>query len=91
MLKSLGFTGFDILFLFMIESILLGVFGGVLGGVVGIAGAYSVERLLHLPVVFPLSLIVAGFLVAVAVGFVSGVYPARKAAKMKPVDLLRYE
>ena len=90
-LKSLGFTGFDILFLFMIESILLGVFGGVLGGAVGIAGAYSVETLLNLPVVFPLSLIIAGFLVAVAVGFVSGVYPARKAAKMKPVDSLRYE
>jgi putative ABC transport system permease protein len=90
-LKSLGFTGFDILFLFMIESILLGVFGGVLGGAVGIAGAYTVESLLSLPIVFPLSLIAAGFIVAVAVGFVSGVYPARKAAKMKPVDSLRYE
>ncbi len=90
-LKSLGFTGFDILFLFMIESILLGVFGGVLGGAVGIAGAYTVESLLSLPVVFPLGLIAAGFIVAVAVGFVSGVYPARKAAKMKPVDSLRYE
>ncbi|TFH03545.1 MAG: ABC transporter permease, partial [Methanosarcina sp.] len=55
-LKSLGFTGFDILFLFIIESILLGVFGGVLGGALGIAGAYSVETLLNLPVVFPLSL-----------------------------------
>jgi putative ABC transport system permease protein len=90
-LKSLGFTGFDILFLFMVESILLGVFGGILGGAVGIAGAYSVESLLNLPVVFPLSLIFAGFVVAVAVGFISGVYPARKAAKMKPVDSLRYE
>lgn len=90
-LKSLGFTGFDILFLFMIESILLGVFGGVLGSTVGIAGAYSVETLLKLPVVFPLGLIAVGFFVAVVVGFVSGVYPARKAAKMKPVDSLRHE
>ncbi len=90
-LKSLGFTGSDILLLFMVESILLGVFGGIIGGAVGIAGAYSVETLLNLPVVFPLSLIVAGFLVAVVVGFVSGVYPARKAAKMEPVDSLRYE
>lgn len=90
-LKSLGFTGSDILFLFMIESILLGVFGGILGSVVGIAGAYGVESFLSLPVVFPFSLISAGFIVAVAVGFVSGVYPARKAAKMKPVDSLRYE
>ncbi|WP_048050837.1 ABC transporter permease [Methanosarcina soligelidi] len=90
-LKSLGFTGSDILFLFMIESILLGVFGGIIGGIVGITGAYGVESFLSLPVVFPLSLIVAGFVVAVAVGFISGVYPARKAAKMKPVDSLRYE
>ena len=90
-LKSLGFTGFDILFLFMVESILLGVFGGVLGSTVGIAGAYSVETILKLPVVFPFSLIAAGFFVAVTVGFVSGVYPARKAAKMKPVDSLRHE
>lgn len=90
-LKSLGFTGSDILFLFMIESILLGVFGGIIGGIVGITGAYGVESFLSLPVVFPSSLIVAGFVVAVAVGFISGVYPARKAAKMKPVDSLRYE
>jgi putative ABC transport system permease protein len=90
-LKSLGFTGFDILFLFMVESIMLGVFGGLLGSTVGITGAYSVETLLHLPVVFPLGLIAVGFFVAVVVGFVSGVYPARKAAKMKPVDSLRHE
>ena len=90
-LKSLGFTGSDILFLFMIESILLGVFGGIIGGIVGITGAYGVESFLSLPVVFPLSLIVAGFFVAVAVGFISGVYPAKKAAKMKPVDSLMYE
>ncbi|AKB82669.1 ABC transporter, permease protein [Methanosarcina barkeri 3] len=90
-LKSLGFTGFDILFLFMVESILLGVFGGLLGSTVGIAGAYSVETLLKLPVVFPFSLSAAGFFVAVFVGFVSGVYPARKAAKMKPIDSLRHE
>ena len=90
-LKSLGFTGFDILFLFMIESILLGVFGGILGSTVGIAGAYGVETFLKLPVVFPLGLIAVGFFVAVIVGFISGVYPARKAAKMKPVDSLRHE
>jgi putative ABC transport system permease protein len=90
-LKSLGFTGFDILFLFMVESIMLGVFGGLLGSTVGITGAYSVETLLHLPVVFPLGLIAVGFFVAVVVGFVSGVYPARKAAKMNPVDSLRHE
>ncbi|MDD2613351.1 MAG: ABC transporter permease [Methanosarcina sp.] len=90
-LKSLGFTAFDILFLFMVESIMLGVFGGILGSTVGIAGAYGVETLLKLPIVFPFSLIVAGFFVAVLVGFVSGVYPARKAAKMKPVDSLRHE
>jgi putative ABC transport system permease protein len=90
-LKSLGFTGFDILFLFMVESIMLGVFGGLLGSTVGITGAYSVETLLHLPVVFPLGLIAVGFFVAVVVGFVSGVCPARKAAKMNHVDSLRHE
>lgn len=90
-LKSLGYTGSDILFLFMVESILLGVFGGVLGGILGITSAYGVESFLKLPVVFPLTLIIAGFLVAIVVGFISGVYPARKAAKMKPVDSLRHE
>lgn len=90
-LKSLGFTSLDILLLFMVESIFLGVFGGFLGSIIGIGGAYLIETLLNLPVVFPFSLIAAGFSVAVAVGFISGVYPARKAAKMKPVDSLRYE
>ncbi|MGB9928771.1 MAG: ABC transporter permease [Methanosarcina sp.] len=90
-LKSLGYTGSDILFIFMVESILLGVFGGLLGGILGITSAYGVENFLKLPVVFPLTLIIAGFLVAIVVGFISGVYPARKAAKMKPVDSLRHE
>ena len=58
---------------------------------IGGIGAYIIESALKLPPVFPLKLIVIGILVSVAVGITAGIYPARKAALMNPVDALRHE
>ncbi len=73
------------------ESIVLSVFGGLVGTGLGVAGAYGVQSLMKLPIVFPLELIVVGFTVSVIVGLIAGVYPANKAARMNTVDALRSE
>jgi putative ABC transport system permease protein len=90
-LKSLGYTYGDILTLFIVEAAIIGLLGGIFGVVAGAMGSYVVELLLEVPFVFPPYLIVLGFGIALVVGLVSGVYPAARAAKMDPVEALRYE
>jgi putative ABC transport system permease protein len=90
-MKSLGYTNTSILNLFIVEAMIVGLFGGIAGTLMGMAGAYIAESYMALPVVFPLSKIAAGFIISVFVGLVAGVYPANKAAKMNPTDALRNE
>jgi putative ABC transport system permease protein len=91
LMKSLGFTSMDVLSLFVVESAVVGLFGGILGSLLGVAGAYGATSMIGLPNVFPVSLIVVGFGVSVGVGLIAGAFPAYKAAKMNPVDALRHE
>jgi len=90
-MKSLGFTNFDILSLFIVESVVLSVFGGMIGMGLGVLAAYGAESMMKLPYVFPVAMIAVGFGVSVLVGLVAGMYPANKAAKMNPVEALRHE
>ncbi|WP_292466325.1 ABC transporter permease [Methanolobus sp.] len=91
LLKSLGYNEKDILSLFIIESIIVGLIGGILGTFLGIGIALLANNILGVPDVFPTSLIFMGFFVSIVVGLVAGVYPARKAARMNPVEALRKE
>jgi putative ABC transport system permease protein len=90
-MKALGFSSVDILLLFLVESIIISLFGGLLGTAVGIGGAYLITNLLKLPFLFPHFAFEIGLIVAILVGVTAGVYPASKAAKLAPVDALRYE
>lgn len=90
-LKSLGYNYRDILTLFIVEAAIIGILGGIFGIIVGGVASYFVESYLDVPFVFPLSLVFLGFGIALIVGIFSGVYPAQKAAKMDPVESLRYE
>lgn len=89
LLKSLGFSEKDVLSLFIIESMIVGLIGGIIGTALGIGVASLANSFLDLPNIFPLSLIILGFIVSIMVGLVAGVYPARKAARMDPVEALR--
>jgi putative ABC transport system permease protein len=91
LMKAVGYTYYDVLILFIVESVVIGLFGGIIGTIVGILGAYGANTFLDLPNVFPVELIIIGFGVAVLVGVIAGVYPASKAARMDPVEALRYE
>jgi len=90
-MKALGFSSIDVLLLFLIESIIISLFGGILGLIVGLGGAYLVTNLLNLPFLYSPYIFEAGLLVATVVGVAAGVYPASKAAKLPPVEALRYE
>ncbi|WP_406670370.1 ABC transporter permease [Methanolobus sp. ZRKC4] len=91
LLKSLGFSEKDVLSLFIIESMIVGLIGGIFGTALGMGTATIANSFLDLPNIFPLSLIFLGFFVSLLVGLVAGVYPARKAARMDPVEALRKE
>lgn len=90
-MKALGFSSLDILLLFLIESVIISLFGGFLGLGLGIGGAYIATTFLNLPFFYSPFLFESGLTVAVVVGVLAGVYPASKAAKLIPVEALRYQ
>jgi len=87
--KALGATPETILTQFLIEAVILSIGGGLIGIVFGVAGS------LLLNFVFPMTLIwwsvILAFFVSVAVGLLFGTMPAMRAAKLDPIDALRYE
>ena len=89
--KALGATRRDILLQFLIEAATLTGIGGVLGIVVGLAAGRGVTVLMNIEAATPVRLTLLAVGVSVAIGLVFGVIPARRAAKMNPVDALRYE
>jgi putative ABC transport system permease protein len=88
---ALGARRADIGKQFLLEAVLLCVIGGLLGALVGAAGSAGLERIFEWAAVFsPLSAVIA-IGVAVALGIASGIYPARRAAQLDPIEALRYE
>lgn len=89
--RALGATRRDILLQFMLESIVLTGVGGVLGILLGIGTTLAISRLSDLPITLTSSSIGAAFIFATLVGITFGLHPARKAAKLHPIEALRYE
>jgi putative ABC transport system permease protein len=89
--KALGATYHTILLQFLVEAIVIGVTGGLLGILLGIAGAYVISTVAGWNTIVSPSSIVLAFGVSVATGLFFGLYPARKAALLDPIEALRYE
>jgi len=87
--KAIGARKTDIVIQFIAEAVMLTTFGAVMGVIAGLIG--SQFRIVGIdPVVAPWSVFLA-FGVAVAVGLFFGIYPANRAASLRPIDALRYE
>jgi putative ABC transport system permease protein len=89
--KAVGATRRDILLQFLIESATLTGIGGVLGIVVGLGLGRLVTRLIDAAAPTPLNQTAVAVVVSIAIGIVFGVVPARRAARLDPVEALRYE
>lgn len=89
--KAIGAKRGDILRQFLIEAVTLSLIGGVIGIALGVGAAFLVSKLSQMATSISLSPIMYAFLTSTLVGVIFGVYPARKAAQLKPIDALRYE
>jgi putative ABC transport system permease protein len=89
--KALGARQRDVLWQFLVEAVVLTTVGGVVGLGVGVGGARLIDLLTPLPTVVAWWSPVLAFGVSVAVGVLSGVAPARRAARLDPVVALRME
>ena len=89
--KALGATSNNILIQFLTEAIVICLLGGVVGIVLGIGMGYGITLIIKGRFFIPWAWITLGIVVCIVVGIVSGLYPALKAAKLDPIEALRYE
>ena len=89
--KSIGASNNHIMFQFIIEAIILCSVGGILGIVGGYAASYIIGGLVNVTPYIPLLTVFIAFGISTLIGVVFGVFPAKKAAELNPIDALRYE
>lgn len=89
--KALGAYRRDILVQFLLEATVVSVIGGILGMILGIFAGFGISYLSGYDLGVSWSSAILAVLVSIAVGMISGYYPAYRAASLKPVDALRYE
>lgn len=89
--KAIGAKGKDILLQFLIEAVVLSALGGGIGIALGYGGSSLAGKALSMDTSISLSSVLMAFGFSAAIGIIFGVFPARKAAAMDPIDALRYE
>jgi len=89
--KALGAKKKIITAQFLLETVMITFAGGIIGVALGMGISYSLSRSMGLPFVFSLPAIFLAFGVSAVIGILFGWYPAQKAAKLQPIEALRYE
>jgi len=89
--KALGATYFVIVTQFLIEAVVISLMGGLIGIALGIGASKLISLASGMSTVISVPTIVISFAFSMAIGLVFGIYPARKAAKLNPIDALHYE
>lgn len=89
--KALGATYSVIVTQFLIEAVVISLMGGIIGIVLGIGSSKLISIASGMSTVISIPTIVMSFAFSMAIGLIFGIYPARKAAKLNPIDALHYE
>jgi len=89
--KAIGAKKSNILTQFLIESVVLSLFGGFIGIIIGLIVGNLAGSALNAPTTIPLDWVAIGVLLCILVGVGFGTYPAYKASNLDPIDALRYE
>jgi putative ABC transport system permease protein len=89
--KALGAKRRDILWQFLTESVFVSVLGGVMGLLMGIGAAALIASFSRWPLIIPSYAVILALGFSLIVGLIFGVYPAMRAARLDPVEALRYE
>ena len=95
-MRAIGAYRQTILRIFLLEALILGIIGSVIGGILSILGGYAIDMLMlqsakYLFMPSTAFYIAEGFFVGVITAILSGMYPAWKASKLEPIEALRYE
>jgi putative ABC transport system permease protein len=88
---SIGAMAREVLTQFLVEALVLSSLGGLLGITIGVASSAAAAPLLGVPFVLQPGIILLAFVFSAAVGIVFGYFPARQAARLDPIEALRYE
>jgi putative ABC transport system permease protein len=88
---AIGALEREVLMQFLVEAVVLSTLGGIIGVILALAGSIWLAGVLQVPFVFNIGIIVIALLFSVTVGLVFGYFPALKAARLDPIEALRYE
>jgi len=88
---AIGALEREVLLQFLVEAVVLSSFGGIIGIGLAVAATFGLASLLNAPVVFNPGMMLLAFVFSAAVGVIFGFFPARKAARLDPIEALRYE
>jgi len=88
---AIGAQEKDVLMQFLVEAMVLSSFGGLIGIILALSASLWLAHAMHIPFVFNSGIVVLAFVFSAAVGIVFGFMPARRAARLDPIDALRHE
>jgi putative ABC transport system permease protein len=88
---AIGALESEVLAQFLVEAVILTTFGGAIGVALGLAGSFAASRALNFPFVLSPAVILGAFAFSALIGVVFGFMPARRAARLDPIDALRHE
>jgi putative ABC transport system permease protein len=88
---AIGALEREVLMQFLVEAVVLSSFGGLIGIVLSLSASFWLSGILRIPFVFNATIVFVAFLFSAVVGIIFGYFPALKAARMDPIEALRYE
>lgn len=88
---AIGAMESEVLLQFLVEAVVLSTWGGIIGIFLGLGIGYTIVNMMQLPFVLNNQIIIISFVFSTLIGIIFGYFPARKAARLNPIDALRYE